>query len=250
MMTNLESRIEDYQKTSPKSNDLLVLLVKAMQDACVRLGSLKTTFSEMRFGVTEFQHYYLEVRGLLDYLELYKPRMDGKKPAAETVANCVGAVTNIARVVQDFHTAGLPIWFLRPSKLWDSHIQCNILEVVTPLNPADVLCVTQPDPPVPPIFRGPASSPDRHAAIHAYSRMWLVFKDPFAESSKGELIHLWCATHLLITIKASKPSKPSTIQSAGHDKISLPEGSQSSARGLSCVSILLLCNNFFLTLYL
>ena len=74
MMTSLENRIEDYKKTSPKSNHLLTVLVKAMQDACVRLGSLKTTFSEMRFGVTEFQRYYLEVRGCLDYLELYKPR--------------------------------------------------------------------------------------------------------------------------------------------------------------------------------
>jgi hypothetical protein len=89
MVTSLENRIEDYKKTS-KPNNLLSSLVKAMQDACLRLGSLKTTYSEMRFGVTEFQRYYLEARGCLDYLELYKPRMDGQKPPAETVANCVG----------------------------------------------------------------------------------------------------------------------------------------------------------------
>src|SRR6266540_3324168 len=116
----LENRIEDYRKTAPKPNNLLLSLLKAMQDAYIRLASLKTTFFEMRFGVTEFQRYFLELHGCLDYLELYKPRMDGKKPAAETVANCVGAFTNIARVVQDFHTAGLPVCFLQPTVIWDN----------------------------------------------------------------------------------------------------------------------------------
>lgn len=185
MVRNLESRLDDYKKTSQKPNELLLVLVKAMQDACTRLGSLKTTFSEMRFGVTEFQRYYLEVRGCLDYLEIYKPRLDGQKPAADTVANCVGAFTNVARVVQDFHTAGLPVWFLRPSKIWDSPVKCNILEVVTPLNPADILCLSQHNPPFSPIFRGFATDPAKHGAIHAYSRGWLAFKDPFEEPSKG-----------------------------------------------------------------
>ena len=54
MMMNLECRLDDYKKTSQKPNELLLVLVKAMQDTCTHLGSLKTTFSEMRFGVTEF----------------------------------------------------------------------------------------------------------------------------------------------------------------------------------------------------
>ena len=108
----MEGRVEDYHKSAAKPNDLLLLMVKAMQDACVRLGSMKTTFSEMRFSITEFQRYYLEVCGLVDYLELYKPRMDGQRPAATTVAHCVGAFTSIARTVQDFHSASLPVWFI------------------------------------------------------------------------------------------------------------------------------------------
>jgi hypothetical protein len=186
MMTSLESRLDDFKKTAAKPNSLLLSLEKAMQAACVRLGSLKTTFSEMRFGITEFQRYYLKVRGCLDYLEIYKPRMDGRKPAAETVANCVGSFTNIPRIVQDFQTAGLPVWFLRPSKIWETPVNCNILEITVPLKPADVLCVSQHDPPFAPIYRGPATDYRRHSAIHDHSRMWLVFKDPFqGESSKG-----------------------------------------------------------------
>ena len=186
MMTNLESRLEDFKKTAQKPNNLLLSFEKAMQAACVHLDSLKTTFSEMKFGVTEFQRYYLEVRGCVDYLEIYKLRMDGRRPPADTVANCVGAVTNIPHVVQDFHTAGLPIWFLRPSQLWKTPFECNILEIANPRNPSDVLCVSQHDPPFPSIFRGLATDYRRHSALHGYSRMWLVFKDPFqGESSKG-----------------------------------------------------------------
>ena len=188
VMKGLEERVEEYKKgcnLSDLPNKYLLSMVKAMQDAYVRIASLKTSFTEMRFGITEFQRYFLEVTGCLDYLMLYKPRMDGIRPSATTVANCVGVFTNIPRVVQDFHNAGLPVWFLRPKKSWASPISCNILKIVVPLVPADIVCVSEHDPPFPPIYRGTMTRYERHAAIHRYSRQWLVFKDPFSKTSKG-----------------------------------------------------------------
>ena len=63
LMMNLESRINDFQKATP--NLFLSSMAKSMQDACQWLGSLKTTYSQMRFGLAEFQRYYLEVLGFL-----------------------------------------------------------------------------------------------------------------------------------------------------------------------------------------
>ena len=146
---------------------------------------LHFTFTEMRIGITEFQQYYLEICGCLDYLELYKPCMDGSKPAAETIANCVGAITNILCIVQDFHTAGLPIWLLQPSTVWDTPVKCNILEIVTPLNPANFLCISQHYLPFPTIFYGSATDISKHAAICTHSWKWLTFKEPFEGFSKG-----------------------------------------------------------------
>ena len=80
-----------------------------MQDSFTRLDSLKTTLTEMRVSISEFQHYYLEVYGCLDYLEIYKPRMEGVRPPAESIVNCMGAITNIPSIVQDFYMAGLPV---------------------------------------------------------------------------------------------------------------------------------------------
>ena len=188
LMKGLEDRVEEYKKGRDLldlPNKFLLSMVKAMQDAYVCIASLKTSFTEMRFGITEFQRYFLEVAGCLDYLVLYKPHMDRIKPSATTVANCVGAVTNLPRVVQDFHNAGIPIWFLRPKKSWASPISCNILKVITPLIPADLVCVSEHDPPFPPIFHGTMTRYERHSAIHRYSRQWLAFKDPFGNKSTG-----------------------------------------------------------------
>ena len=184
LMSSMESRIEGHKQLFKNPNKLLLLLVRAMQDSFTRLDGLKTTFSEMRVGVTEFQRYYLEIYGCLDYLEIHKPRMDGQRPPAESIMKCMGAITNIPRIVQDFYTAGLPVWFMRPSAAWDSPNRCNILEMVTPLDPANVLCVSENYPPFPTIFYGDPTDPKRHGTFYSHSRMWLVFKDPFA-SPKG-----------------------------------------------------------------
>jgi len=176
-MRDLESRIEDYKQACRDphpSNAYLLSIVKAMQDAFICLSSLKTTFTKMRFGLTEFQHYFLEVCDCLDYLLLYKPQMDSQNPAATTVVNCIGVFTNITLIVQDFHTAGLPVWFLRPQKSWKTPITYNILEIVPHVSPADILCVSEHDPPFPSIYCGYMTSNQRHATILAYLRTWLV----------------------------------------------------------------------------
>ena len=68
LMLNMEGRIEDYKQAFP-TNKLLLLLLRAMQDSFTCLNLLKTTFTEMRVGVTNFQHYYLEIDGFLDYIK-------------------------------------------------------------------------------------------------------------------------------------------------------------------------------------
>ena len=112
LKSSIESRVEEHKQVIKKPNALLLLLVRAMQDSFTRLDFLKTTFAETRVGVTEFQRYFLELYGILDYLEIYKPRMEGRIPPAELVMKCMGAIMNVLQIVQDFYTAGLLVWFL------------------------------------------------------------------------------------------------------------------------------------------
>jgi hypothetical protein len=179
MMKETEVKITEYRKTTSEPNPLLLLLATSMRHALFRLRSLKSAFGQMRFGVTEFQRYYLEIYALLDYLQIYKPRMDGAQLAETGVANCIGAFTNVPRVAQDFKTAGLPVWLVHP---WETGpFPYNVLEVVAPLDPVDSLCISQHDPPFPVIYRGYMNTFEKHNAIHHYSRTWLVFKDPFQD---------------------------------------------------------------------
>lgn len=93
--------------------------------------------------------------------------------------NCMGAITNIPCIVQDFYMVGLPVWLFQSSTAWESPVQCNILGIVTPLKSDNVLCVSENYLPFPAIFYGSATDPKRHGALHSHSQMWLVFKDPF-----------------------------------------------------------------------
>jgi len=81
-----------------------------MNHACFGLYALRSAFGQMKFGVTEFQRYYLEICGLLDYLEVYSPRMTGEQPAATTVAHCIGVFMNVPQVAPIFHRAVRGPW--------------------------------------------------------------------------------------------------------------------------------------------
>ena len=174
---NLKERVEKYRKST--SNPLLSLLVRLMDDTLIRMGSLKSPFGLMWFKISEFQRLYLEVYALLDYLEIYTPRIDGQQPPATSVANCIGAFTNIPNIAQAFHRAGLPIWFLHPWKT--GPFPYNVLAVASPRDPEDSVCISPHDPAFPVIYRGYVNSREKHEAIHSYSRKWLVFKDPFRD---------------------------------------------------------------------
>ena len=92
MMHDIQDRITKCRKgplITTNANTLLHSPDRAMNHACFHLYALKSAFGQMKFGVTEFQCYYLEIRGLLDYLEVYSPRMSGQQSAATTVAQCI-----------------------------------------------------------------------------------------------------------------------------------------------------------------
>ena len=113
MMSSMEGRIKDHKQAFP-TNKLLLLLLRAMQDSFTHLNLLKTTFTEMRIGISDFQCYYLEIHGFLDYIKIYKPCMEGARPPAESVTNCMGAIMNIphsSRLLHGRFTHFVPLAF-------------------------------------------------------------------------------------------------------------------------------------------
>ena len=159
MKREMVDRVDNYRRKSPQSNHWVFALEKMLVHACTHLGHLSTTFTQMVLGVTDFQRYYLELLGLLDYLETYLLRMNGIQPAATTVEKCVGAITVLPRVIQDFVTAGIPVWFVQPCKT--GPFPYKVLNVVTPFESSQFLCLDKHDPPFPVIYNGDSNVRDK-----------------------------------------------------------------------------------------
>jgi hypothetical protein len=104
--------------------------------------------------------------------------MDRRLKAATSVMQCVGAITSNPSVVQDFFTAGLPVWFIQP--LVPGPFPYNVLHVVTAFEPADFVCIDNAIPPFSVVYDGPLNNVEKHKAMHRFSRNWLAFKDPLS----------------------------------------------------------------------
>ncbi|KAL0567858.1 hypothetical protein V5O48_014140 [Marasmius crinis-equi] len=67
-----------------------------------------------------FQRWYLELVGALDWIELYKPVMDGQKAmslsASRKAPAAMGAFTFSVADCEFLFRANLPFWYVRPSK--------------------------------------------------------------------------------------------------------------------------------------
>jgi len=209
MMRAMVDRVNEYRRNHPKPNNWVFALERMLVDACTRLGHLSTTFTQMVLGVTDFQRYYLELRGLLDYLEIYLLHMCGIRPAVTKAEKCVGAITVSPRVVQDFVTAGLPVWFVQPCKT--GPFPYKVRNVVTPFEPSNFLCLDKHNPPFPVIYDGDSDVRDKYDALHHFAQTLSLFKDPFQ-------------------IELSSNTQPS---------------SSSAAQGPRCKYIIFLSNSFF-----
>ncbi|KAJ7700310.1 hypothetical protein B0H14DRAFT_2417298 [Mycena olivaceomarginata] len=143
-----------------------------------QLQSLPTTYTKMLFTVTSLQRTFLELDALYLYMTVYKERMDNYMANTDTdVGQFVGAFTTLPNVVQQFWGAGVPIWFVRPYKVFDKE---NILAVVHLQQP--LLGLYDPDEHgqgAPPALYTGNSTQDKIAAIHSTARQTPWYTDPF-----------------------------------------------------------------------
>ena len=58
-------------------------------------------FCHIKFVVQDLQRMWLHVWGILNYMEIYKHRMDGHAPSGEGVADTIGTFTTSICVSQD-----------------------------------------------------------------------------------------------------------------------------------------------------
>jgi len=180
-VTSLLDRVKLYERATPQVRHppSVAPLAKWLEHGLVQLGSVHTTFRQIEFIVRDMQRVWLEVWAILDYMEIYKPCMDGRAPAAVGVADTIGVFTHNIRVAQDFFIAGLPCWLIQP---FSGLTNQNILEVVELLRPKVYLTLGHHHYCYPIIFTGSASSLEKYHSIYQYARNFLHSPDPFGST--------------------------------------------------------------------
>jgi hypothetical protein len=138
------------------------------------------SFRHIEFVVRDLQRVWLHVWAILDYMEIYKPRMDGLALPGDGVADTVGTITMSIRVAQDMFLAGLPCWLIRSSRTFRDEKIFAIAEI---FHPKDYIILEPHKYNYPVIFQGPATALEKYRAIETFARNFLCSQDPFAISS-------------------------------------------------------------------
>src|ERR1700678_3639696 len=106
------------------------------------------------FVVRDLQRMWLHVWGILDYMKIHKPRMDGHAPPVAGVADTIGTFMTSIRVAQDMFLAGLPCWLIWESKAFGDE---KIFRIAKVLHPKDYIALEPSKFTYLKIFKGPAA---------------------------------------------------------------------------------------------
>jgi hypothetical protein len=185
---SIVGRYKEYAKSLPdgRAPGLFDEVVQAIVLGLERLQTLPTTFDKMRFSLACVQKNILELVALLDYMEIYQPRMkkyEVRSQPVGQVAPCIGTFTFQPEVAQKLDVAGLPFWFLRPFHTFDNENILAVVPVTAP--PADLTA-----PPAPehlPVYSG-TSVDAKIVAMSQASRQMSWYHDPFADHAAPAMV--------------------------------------------------------------
>jgi hypothetical protein len=177
-VNSLLDHVKLYQADTPstKQPPTLQHSVKMLEHGLARLESVYTNFWEMEFSMQDVQWMWLELTAMLEYIQIYKPWMDGYTPSASQVANMIGVFMHDLQVAQDFITAGLPCWLIHQASDFTNQI---ILKIIEPQCTEGIITLAAHKYSYPVIFTGPASSLEKYRNILQYARNFLCVPNPF-----------------------------------------------------------------------
>ncbi|KAK1233634.1 hypothetical protein PQX77_003204, partial [Marasmius sp. AFHP31] len=141
----IRERVSNYQSSQPsaaKVNPVVPALEGQLERTLRYLLTMPLPLHQARQLWSFFQRWYLELMGALDWLEMYKPIMDGRSPLSETTcvkaAVTIGAFLTSVKDCEFFFIAGLPFWFVRST---EHHPTTRVDEEAVPITPESLgLC--------------------------------------------------------------------------------------------------------------
>ncbi|KAK0437438.1 uncharacterized protein EV420DRAFT_1669754 [Desarmillaria tabescens] len=145
------------------------------------LESLPFIFDRIRLAVAETQRVAIEMRAIMDYITIYRPRMlatnvpSSTKNIADT--ELIGAFTTDPIIVEEFFRARIPVWLLL--KL-DRLPFTRIDAYTSPLEPNQYLNIESPRIRLRSVFIGASDQAEKYKAFRLFTRNHLRLPNPFA----------------------------------------------------------------------
>jgi hypothetical protein len=165
---------------------LMTQLAQVLKLLLHHLEFISVTFRATQIIVCETQRILLELRALLDYQELYRPRMD-MAASFSVNASIMGAFTNDLVECDTLFRIGIPVWLIRPyTELSSIRVkaltQIQFASGTIPLDPPSGSSL-------PTVYVGPANCLEKYVAIANYVSRLLRFPDPFGSVRAIPLAH-------------------------------------------------------------
>jgi hypothetical protein len=174
--------VDEYQNKIKPSDGHPVIrpLSVALRRTLSRLRAVAMTQREVLFECRQVQRQWMELRALMDYIEIYKPHMEGRAPPpAKETANLVGCFVHGVHMAERLFSARIPYWLIHPISTFSYE---NILSITTVVQPKDVLVLDDYFNPFPRIYVGDSNS-NRFRAISEHGLKSLCYMDLFSDGN-------------------------------------------------------------------
>ena len=182
LVDDLERRVQRFSRNHRNDTEIQLArhLFTVVDQMLIRLESLTATFLQIQNIVTSLQRYALELLGLLDYCEIFKPMINRTARCPGFDNSRLGAFVYNTHDAELLFRAGLPYWFVHPcAKLPQVRVD-HLDDVFKPKNPNEL-----PDSKSDLLYEGPADVEAIHKAIVAHTTMKSEASNPFHPASSS-----------------------------------------------------------------
>ncbi|KAG1847704.1 hypothetical protein F4604DRAFT_1935748 [Suillus subluteus] len=128
-------RVGSYKLFRENKQDAVVGWVTSLRSVFERFKKTRA-WRDIVMILAEFQRRFLEIWSMMDYLEIFEPRLKFKDRAQGVNKTWMGCFTKDSAITLRLHKAGVPVWLIQDVRLVDDKI--NIHQVV-PFTPANLV---------------------------------------------------------------------------------------------------------------
>ncbi|KAG1883465.1 hypothetical protein F4604DRAFT_1983247 [Suillus subluteus] len=130
-----KKRVGSYKLFRENKQDAVVGWITGLRSVFERFKEMRA-WRDIVMILAEFQRRFLEIWSMMDYLEIFEPRLKFEDRAHRVNKTWMGCFTKDSAIALRLHKAGVPVWLIRDVRLVDDNI--NIHQVV-PFTPADLV---------------------------------------------------------------------------------------------------------------